>query len=147
HSQFEKLKELGVPKGRYYQESSSTWRRDFTNGYVTVNPSAFSSNIVYHQSTHPSVTLPPIIAPPANQMHTVGDNVSMQLNYKDPQGLAVSFSASGLPPGLSINSSGRVRGRISGSDTPKLKNAVRITARNSANAAVEIPLAWDVKPG
>jgi hypothetical protein len=147
HSQFEQLKELGIPKGRYYQESSSTWRRDFTNGYVTVNPSAFTSNIVYTQSTHPLVTLPPIVVPPYNQMSTVGEDVSMQLNYKDPQGLAVSFSANQLPAGLSVNTSGKVTGRIAPSDPPQIKNSATITARNSAGAAVDIKLAWDVKPG
>jgi hypothetical protein len=147
HSQFEKLQELGVPKGRYYQESSSTWRRDFTNGYVTVNPSTFSSNIVYTQSTHPSVTLPPIVVPPFNQMSTVGESVSLQLNYKDPQGLPVTFSASQLPTGLGINSSGRVTGQLVASDPPKIKNSTTITARNSAGAAVDVKLSWDVKPG
>jgi hypothetical protein len=147
HSQFQQLQELGIPKGRYYQASSNTWRRDFTNGYVTVNPSTFSSSIVYTQSVHPSVTLPPIIVPPYNQMSTAGENVSMQLNYKDPQGLAVSFSATQLPAGLGINSSGRVTGLIVTNNPPQIKHSTTITARNSAGASVDVKLAWDVKPG
>jgi hypothetical protein len=147
HSQFTQLQELGVPKGRYYQESTNTWRRDFTNGFVTVNPSTFSYNISYTQSTHPTVTLPPIVVPPANQMHTVGESVSMQLNYKDPQGLAVSFTANQLPAGLGINASGRVSGSIAPTDGTKIKNSTTITARNSAGAAVDVKLFWDVKPG
>ena len=40
--------DLGTPTGKRY-ESKSDWRRDFTNGYVTVNPQEHTAEIVVNQ--------------------------------------------------------------------------------------------------
>lgn len=54
---------------------------------------------------------PPSLTSPGPQSHFVGDSVSLSLSASDPDGDTLSFSAGGLPTGLSIDS---VTGTISG---------------------------------
>jgi hypothetical protein len=56
----------------------------------------------------------PTLTNPGNQSSTVGQSKSLQLNGSDPDGQAVSYNATGLPPGFSLMSS---TGFISGSGT------------------------------
>src|SRR5207248_5097562 len=52
---------------------------------------------------------PPSLTKPANQANAEGQAVSLQLSATDPDGLTLTYGGSGLPAGLSVNStSGRV---------------------------------------
>jgi hypothetical protein len=53
----------------------------------------------------------PIITNPGDQTNTEGDSVTLGISASDPDGDVLSYSATGLPDGLSINSS---TGMISG---------------------------------
>ena len=53
----------------------------------------------------------PTVAAPGNQSDAEGDTVSLQLSASDPDGQTPTWSASGLPAGLSINTT---TGLISG---------------------------------
>ncbi|ETX02621.1 MAG: hypothetical protein ETSY1_02930 [Candidatus Entotheonella factor] len=53
----------------------------------------------------------PSLASPGDQLNTEGDNISLTLNASDPDGDPLSFSASGLPNNLGLDS---VTGTISG---------------------------------
>ena len=57
----------------------------------------------------PVPNLGPTFAQPANQTTTVNGTVSLALTASDPEGRALTFTATGLPPGLSI-ASARVTG-------------------------------------
>jgi large repetitive protein len=57
---------------------------------------------------------PPILAPVGDRSSVMGQSVSLSLSASDPDGDAVSYSAVGLPPGLTLDpSSGLVSGLIS----------------------------------
>ncbi len=56
---------------------------------------------------------PVITNPPADQTNAENDAVSIQIDASDPDGDGLTFSAEGLPPGLSIDSSGLISGTIS----------------------------------
>ena len=56
----------------------------------------------------PFPNLAPLLAQPANQTTTVNTYVSLALSASDAEGRALTFTATGLPPGLSINSSTRL---------------------------------------
>ncbi|MBV7327615.1 putative Ig domain-containing protein [Chloroflexi bacterium TSY] len=56
----------------------------------------------------------PTITNPGNQSNVEGDSVNLPINATDPNGDPLTYSASGLPPGLSINST---TGVISGTTT------------------------------
>lgn len=64
----------------------------------------------------------PVLTDPAPQTSVVGTTASLQLAGRDPDGGAVTFSATGLPPGLQISS----RGLISG--TPTAAGSYTVTA-------------------
>lgn len=50
----------------------------------------------------------PTLTQPGNQSSVLNSNASMALSATDPDGTPLSFSASGLPPGLSLNSASGV---------------------------------------
>ncbi len=57
---------------------------------------------------------PPTVTNPGNQTNTVNDSVNLQIQANDPDGDTLTYSASGLPNGLSINST---TGLITGTAT------------------------------
>ena|GEM_PF-6937608 len=59
----------------------------------------------------------PITVQLTDQQNTEGDNVNVQVQARDPNGRTLTYSASNLPPGLSINSAtGAITGAISTGD-------------------------------
>ena len=71
------------------------------------------------------------VTSPGSQAMTVGTAVSLQVTATDSGGAALSFAAAGLPPGLSISSSGL----ISGSPTAAGTYAVTVTATDTTSAS------------
>jgi endo-1,4-beta-xylanase len=69
---------------------------------------------------------------PGNQSGTVGTAQSVQIRATDSGGAALTYSATGLPAGLSINSS---TGLISGTPTASGSSSVTVTARDSTGAS------------
>ena len=69
--------------------------------------------------------VPPVFTNPGNQSSTVGQPTTLQLAAIDPDGQAVRYSATGLPPGLSLGAS---TGFISGSGTTAGNYGVQVTA-------------------
>ncbi len=69
----------------------------------------------------------PVITTPLNQAHTAGDNVSLTVAASDADGDALSFSATGLPTGLSIDT---LSGVISGT--------IALTGAGSYNVSVSV---------
>jgi hypothetical protein len=58
--------------------------------------------------------LPPVVTKPDNQANFEGDTISLQVAATDPNGDVLTYSATGLPPGLSINpTTGLISGPIS----------------------------------
>ncbi len=69
---------------------------------------------------------PPSIVQPSTQVSTIGANVSLAVSANDPDGNPLTYSASGLPPGLAIsNTTGQITGVISG--TGSFRPTVRAT--------------------
>lgn len=71
----------------------------------------------------------PVLTQPANQTSVVDAVVSLPLSASDPDGMALRFWASGLPPGLSIDSSS---GIISGIALAKGWYVVHITVTDGS---------------
>ncbi|HVS40443.1 MAG TPA: putative Ig domain-containing protein, partial [Gemmataceae bacterium] len=84
---------------------------------------------------------------PGPQINAPGDAVNLSIQANDPGGHSLTFSATGLPPGLSINSNtGAITGTISstaGSDTPY--SAV-VSAADGTETAT-LPITWLVTNG
>jgi hypothetical protein len=54
---------------------------------------------------------PPTVIHPGDQSTTLGTAVDLRINASEFDGDTVSFSASGLPPGLTMSGTGRITGR------------------------------------
>ena len=85
----------------------------------------------------------PTLTNPGAQSSTAGQSDSLQLVGSDPDGLAVTYSATGLPPGLTL---GSTTGFISG--TPTTANTYSVTATVSDNVlTASQTFSWTVAAG
>jgi Putative Ig domain/Glucodextranase, domain B len=87
--------------------------------------------------------LRPTLTNPGAQSSTAGQSDSLQLVGSDPDGLAVTYSATGLPPGLTLGSS---TGFISGTPTTAGPYSVTATVSDSVLTASQT-FSWTVGAG
>ena len=78
---------------------------------------------------------------PGNQSGTVGTAASVQIHATDSGGAALTYGATGLPAGLSVNSS---TGLISGTPTAAGTSTVTVTARDSTGASGSTTFTWAI---
>jgi subtilase family serine protease len=77
---------------------------------------------------------------PGNQSSAVRHSVSVTVKGTDSAGRPLTFSATGLPAGLSISSAGK----ISGKPTKGQTTSVTVTARDTAGSAGSTHFSWKV---
>jgi hypothetical protein len=113
----------------------TTWGNDGNSGAGTC------------QASHAIVTNPGntvTVTNPGNQTGTVGTAVSLQIHATDSAtGQTLTYSATGLPAGLSINSSS---GLISGTPTTAGTSSVTVTATDTTNASGSASFTWTINP-
>ncbi|HLJ03131.1 MAG TPA: putative Ig domain-containing protein [Solirubrobacteraceae bacterium] len=113
----------------------STWANDFNSG-------AGGCEVSHPIVTNPGNTVS--VTNPGNQTSTVGTSVSLQIQASDSaSGQTLTYSATGLPAGLSINSSS---GLISGTPTTAATSSVTVTATDTTGAAGSASFTWTVNP-
>ncbi|MEU6090603.1 putative Ig domain-containing protein [Streptomyces sp. NPDC047085] len=78
---------------------------------------------------------------PGSQSTTTGGSASLQIHATDSAGAALTYSATGLPTGLSINSS---TGLISGTASTAGTYQVTVTAKDSTGASGSTSFTWTV---
>jgi len=78
---------------------------------------------------------------PGSRTSTVGTSTSLQITASSSGGGALTYSATGLPPGLGINSSS---GLISGTPTTAGSYSTTVTARDSTSASGSTTFSWTV---
>jgi hypothetical protein len=79
---------------------------------------------------------------PGAQQGTVGTAASVQLTATDAYGFAITFTATGLPAGLSISPGGL----ISGTPTAAGTSTVTVTAQAATGAAAQATFSWSIAP-
>ncbi|MCB1275758.1 Ig-like domain-containing protein [Prosthecobacter sp.] len=111
-------------------------------------PLSLSDIIELRDLRHPTGTVPqnqsPQITSPGNQSSVVGAVVSLPVLANDPENDPITFSATGLPPGLSISSGSGV---ISGTVTTAGTFNVTIRADDGLSAPASVSFTWTVSPG
>ncbi|RAG86161.1 hypothetical protein DN069_08080 [Streptacidiphilus pinicola] len=114
--------------GTYAEQAS--WSND-------TNSCAISHAILTHGgSTANTVT----VTNPGNQSSKVGGSVSLQVQATDSaSGQTLTYSATGLPAGLSINSS---TGLITGSPTAAATSSVTVTVKDGTGATGSTSFSW-----
>ena len=81
---------------------------------------------------------------PGSQTSTAGASVDLQIRQADPvAGQAVSYSAAGLPPGLSISPTGQITGWPAATGTYN----TTVSASGSAGQSGSVTFGWTVNPG
>jgi hypothetical protein len=109
--------------------TDSTNATGSTNFSWTINPAAGNTVTVTN---------------PGPQTGTVGTGANLQIHATDSaSGQTLTYSATGLPPTLSINSS---TGLITGTETAAGTYSVTVTAKDSTNASGSAPFSWTVNP-
>ncbi|MBD0692761.1 putative Ig domain-containing protein [Streptomyces sp. CBMA123] len=105
------------------------------------NSCAISHAILTHGNPGNTVT----VTNPGNQSGTVGTAASLQIHATDSaSGQALSYAATGLPAGLSINSS---TGLISGTPTAAGTANVTVTVTDSTGATGSTSFSWTESGG
>ena len=96
---------------------------------IEVSPNGSTGNIV-------------TVTTPASQTSTVNTAASLQISASDSaSGQTLTYSATGLPAGLSINSSS---GLISGTPTATGTSTVTVTAKDTTGASGSATFSWTV---
>ncbi|MBF9069047.1 putative Ig domain-containing protein [Streptacidiphilus sp. NEAU-YB345] len=116
--------------GTFAEQAS--WSNDTNN-------CAISHAILTHGgSTSNTVT----VTNPGTQSSTVGGSVSLQVQASDSaSGQTLSYSATGLPAGVTVNSS---TGLITGSPTTAATSSVTVTVKDSTGASGSTTFNWTV---
>ena len=86
-------------------------------------------------------TQPPVIIDPGGQNDRIGDTVSLLIDAYDPDGGAVTLSATGLPLGLSIDPA---TGLISGVPTSTGRYRVYVTAVDDEGDSTTVRFNWKI---
>ncbi len=84
-----------------------------------------------------------LLTAPGDQSNTAGDPASLQLQAVDPDGDALQYGASNLPPGLSISSGGLISGTIAAAAAAGSPYTVTVTAADGINVASQ-SFTWSV---
>jgi beta-glucosidase len=134
----------GLPPGVTISSSGKITGTPTTVGTynVTVTPSASGAVEPAKVSFTWDVTPGKVtVTSPGNRSTTAGSAVDFQVAATDSApGYTPSFTATGLPSGLSINSSGKITGWP---DTPGTYNTT-VTAKDSAGASASASFTWTI---
>ncbi len=116
--------------GTYAEQAS--WSND-TNSCAISHP-------IVGGSTGNTVT----VTNPGSQTGTVGTAKSLQISASDSaSGQTLTYSATGLPAGMSINAS---TGLISGTPTTATTYSTTVMAKDTTNAAGSATFSWTISP-
>ncbi len=114
------------------------------NGLLTYTTNPSSCNTTLQFPVVVPVPHTVSVTNPGNQTSTVGSAVSLQIQASDSaSGQTLTYSAAGLPAGLSINSS---TGLISGTPTTAGTSSVTVTATDTTGAHGSASFTWTVNP-
>ena len=88
----------------------------------------------------------PVVTNPGTRSSNEGASVSLAISASDSDSDALTYSATGLPPGLSLNSStGMISGTVSGTADANSPYAVTVTASDGTHSSSQRFLHQDLQ--
>ncbi len=84
---------------------------------------------------------PPVLTNPGDQSSRIGDTSALQIQGADPSGLPLTFSASGLPPVVTLNP---ISGTINGLLTTAGVYDVQVSVHNTVGGSDAVQFTWFV---
>jgi hypothetical protein len=141
----------GLPSGLNIDSSTGTIYGTIDSGAasaspydVTVTATQASAGVSATQTIAWSVSAM-LLTPPGDQADVPGDVVSLSVGLTDGAGSSPTFSATGLPSGLGINSStGVITGTIASDAVSSTPDAVTVTATDGSASASQ-SFNWSVQ--
>ena len=139
----------GLPAGLSISSSGQITGTPTTQGTSSVTVTATDGTGAHGSATFTWVVNPisngntVTVTNPGAQNGTVGTAVNTQIQATDSGGLALTFTATGLPAWLSISSSGL----ISGTPTATTTSSVTVTAKDSTNASGMVTFTFTIGTG
>ena len=141
---------IGTTSGSYSQHVDVGLATTYAYGTATAGQlycfavSAYNSSAVEGPKSNEVCgfsNAPPTLQNPGNRSSTLGQSTTLQLVGSDPEGQPLTYSATGLPAGLSLGAS---TGFISG--TPTTVGTYSVTAKDSDGVLLSAPqtFTWTV---
>ena len=108
---------------------------------VTASDGSTSSSVTFSWEV---INPAPVITNLGNQRHAEGEDITFQIEARDPDGDSLTFSATGLPPNLSINTgNGRITGTLTNSAAAGSPYTVTVRA-SDGSASDSDTFSWEV---
>jgi hypothetical protein len=85
---------------------------------------------------------PPLVVAPPDQANSPSRSIDLPITVFDPELGSVSFSAAGLPPGLSVDSQGFVRGIIAENAASGSPYSPQVTVTDDGTPSRSTTVAW-----
>ncbi|WP_369148594.1 RICIN domain-containing protein [Streptomyces sp. R44] len=130
---------MSATTGRLAETTPGRSWTDSTGSAVGGGRTAAEQTLSFTQTGSAPETI--VFNGPGDQSGTAGAAVSLQLTAMDSAGKPLTFSANGLPAGLSISSSGL----ITGTPTTAATSQVTVTA-SSGTATGQVAFTWTINP-
>jgi hypothetical protein len=134
----------------YLNDPSATYYFAVQAYSATGEKSPLSTEVVWYQSGTPTGGAPtggapggesPTLRNPGSMSTVVGQSVNLQLSASDPGGLVLSYSVTGLPPGLAL---GTGTGGIFGIPSAPSAYNVTITVTNTKSLSASQTFTWTI---
>lgn len=132
----------GLPPGLYIDPSTGLISGyAFSGGQYEVQVTATDSSGETGSAAFTWAVAAVTVTTPDTQTTPWDTQASLQIHASDSAGLPLSYSAPGLPPGLSINSS---TGLISGTTTQQGGWVPTVTVSDTSGASASVRFGWEV---
>jgi YVTN family beta-propeller protein len=125
----------------YVSNDGVNWGAPVAEGNFSTMGALAAAKTVVFATTAPA-NRPPVLTSPGAQTSDTDQNVSLALTGVDPDGDALTYSATGLPPGLVIAAG---TGLITGAPTTAGTYATSVTLRDAKAASATIAFTWTVR--
>jgi hypothetical protein len=115
---------------------------------VTASDGVSSNSATFNWSVAPAQAPAAVVqSNPGSQSSLTGDSVAVQVQATNPGGYALTYSATGLPDGLSIDPfSGLISGTLADDAASSTPYSVTVTVDNGVGGVVRQTFAWSVQP-